>query len=280
MTLHTTATLVDMHISMWSARRHDPTASNEIAKAHNAGDAGRFNKMLIDKEPLAPIVKAAGALRVTHYNLTLPWYDTGARLLPNELFLRYQDEMAGPAEQFRAAVKQFVRDYPELVKAARKRLGTLYRVEDYPVEIAERFNVHFEFAPIADVQDFRVSASQEAEALIRQRVTDSVTESLQQRQKAAMREVYERVKASAERVRAICTAVKPIVRDSLMEEAETLHGLIDPMNLMGDPQMAALKPLLRAMIFPTVTLRSSLSARKSAAAAADTLIATLEPLLA
>ena len=48
------ALLCSLPISMWSARKHDPYASQEIAQRHGAqADAGRCHKVLLPKEALA-----------------------------------------------------------------------------------------------------------------------------------------------------------------------------------------------------------------------------------
>jgi hypothetical protein len=48
--LSSRAMLCSLSISMWSARKHDPEASQEIAQRHGAqADAGRYDKVLLPK---------------------------------------------------------------------------------------------------------------------------------------------------------------------------------------------------------------------------------------
>jgi hypothetical protein len=48
--LSSRAMLCSLSISMWSARKHDPEASREIAQRHGAQpDAGRYHKVLLPK---------------------------------------------------------------------------------------------------------------------------------------------------------------------------------------------------------------------------------------
>jgi hypothetical protein len=52
------AMLCSLTISMWSARKHDKDASEEIAVRHGAqSDAGRYHKILLPKAALAEIQK-------------------------------------------------------------------------------------------------------------------------------------------------------------------------------------------------------------------------------
>jgi len=81
--LSSRAMLCSLSISMWSARKHDPDASQEIAVRHGAQtDAGRYHKVLLPKEALAEIQKIVSDARQEHYFITLPWDDNGYRVLP------------------------------------------------------------------------------------------------------------------------------------------------------------------------------------------------------
>jgi hypothetical protein len=57
--LSSRAMLCSVSISGWSARKHDPDASEEIAVRHGAqADSGRYHKVLLPKEALAEIEKS------------------------------------------------------------------------------------------------------------------------------------------------------------------------------------------------------------------------------
>src|SRR5215475_7553907 len=82
-TLSSRAMLCSLSISQWSASKHDRQASEEIAAHHGAQpDVGRYNKLLIPREKLAEVRKIAGEARREHYFMTLPWDDSGFRVLP------------------------------------------------------------------------------------------------------------------------------------------------------------------------------------------------------
>jgi len=62
--LSSRAMLCSLSISMWSARKHDPDASQEIAQRHGAqADAGRYHKVLLPKEALAEVQKIVSDAR-------------------------------------------------------------------------------------------------------------------------------------------------------------------------------------------------------------------------
>ena len=92
--LSSRAMLCSLSISMWSARKHDPEASEEIAQRHGAqADAGRYHKVLLPKEALAEIHKIVSEARQEHYFMTLPWDDNGYRVLPAAAYMDHAEKM-------------------------------------------------------------------------------------------------------------------------------------------------------------------------------------------
>ena len=72
--LSSRAMLCSLSISTWSARKHDPEASEEIAYRHEARpDAGRYHKVPSSKEALADIQKIVSeALRIDARQKKIP----------------------------------------------------------------------------------------------------------------------------------------------------------------------------------------------------------------
>ena len=71
--LSSRAMLCSLSISMWSARKHDPEASEEIAQRHGAQlDAGRYHKVLLPKAALGEVQKIVSEARQDRYFMTLP----------------------------------------------------------------------------------------------------------------------------------------------------------------------------------------------------------------
>ncbi len=77
--LQTQAMLVTLSVSCWTGRVQDKKVSAEVEQTHGATDAGRYNKLLVDKAHMDPLVQFAGKVRQYHYKMTLPWLDNGAR---------------------------------------------------------------------------------------------------------------------------------------------------------------------------------------------------------
>ncbi len=254
MALNEQAMLVNLNISMWDARKYDKVATHDVETKHGANDAGRFNKLLIDRSALDPLVKATGAARQHHYKMTLAWGDNGDRLLPSKMYFKYTSDMRTFKHKIEAAADEFVLLYPALVQAARKRLGTLWDSRDYPsaTDVRKRFGMEMSFMPVPAAEDFRVDVAAEDAKLIKADIT-RITE---ERQKAVVTELHARAKEMVVRVQTNLSNEKPIIRDTLMTNLESLVGLVGAFNTHKDPELVQLEDDLRMLIRKPEQLRA------------------------
>lgn len=273
MSLQDKAMLITLSVSCWTARKQDKKVSAQVEKAHNAHDAGRFNKLLVDKAHLDPLTSFAGSIRTFHYKMTLPWMDNGARLLPSKLFMEYSAEMRKLKGEYERLVDSFINTYDAcLVQEARQRLGTMYDPTDYPpgYELREKFGVETDIAPVPDGADFRVAVG-DAE---RQRIASEITERVAKRQATAVQDAWARVRDVVGLIATRLSADKTIIRDSLMENAQDLARLLPGLNVNDDPLMARVADaIVSDLLASPERLRRSAVARKQAAAVANQILA-------
>lgn len=271
--LQNKAMLVNLTISGWDATRYDKSVSAEVEKAHDATDAGRYNKRLIDKAHLATITTLAGQLRQYHYSRTLPWTDKGHRLLPSALFMEYRQDMAALKNQFNKAVNEFLVLYPQLVQDARVRLKTMFQPTDYPdvANLRAKFDVDLEFMPVPDVADFRVEISAEERDEIREQITQSVNA----KQAKAVKDCWGRVREVVSRIADQCGNKKGRIYDSLMENAQDLVNVLSGLNITGDPELTAVEQGIRSLIVSPDLIRTSQTTRKRVADTAAEILAKL-----
>jgi hypothetical protein len=112
--------LCSLSITMWSARKHDPDASQEIAQRHGAQpDAGRYHKVLLPKAALAEIRKIVSEARQKNYFMALPWDDNGYRVLPAAAYMDHAEKMRQSSNQFTPAVEALGHQFGQLVEEAR-----------------------------------------------------------------------------------------------------------------------------------------------------------------
>jgi hypothetical protein len=128
------AMLAAVHISIWTAVKHDRKVSRDVVNQHGAHEsAGRYNKQLLrGAEKLDALRTLAGQIRHHFYKITLPWSDEGYRLLPAHFYFELATQMREFERAFSQSVDEFLEVYPSYIEQVRPELNGLFREEDYP----------------------------------------------------------------------------------------------------------------------------------------------------
>ena len=129
------AMLAAVHISIWTAVKHDRKVSRDVADQHGAHEgAGRYNKQLLrGADKLDELRTLAGQIRQYFYKITLPWSDEGFRLLPANFYFELMAQDARVRSRLRPGRREFLAVYPQYIEQVRPELNGLFREEDYPV---------------------------------------------------------------------------------------------------------------------------------------------------
>jgi hypothetical protein len=176
------AMLAAVHISIWTAVKHDRKVSRDVADQHGAHQgAGRYNKQLLrGADKLDELRMLAGEIRQYFYKITLPWSDEGFRLLPANFYFDLMARMREFEVSFEQGVDSFLRVYPQYIEQVRPELNGLFREEDYPVaeKLRTKFGLKVEILPIPTGADFRVQMSAEEQARVSREIDANVRESL------------------------------------------------------------------------------------------------------
>ena len=233
------AMLAAVHISIWTAVKHDRKVSREVAKQHGAYDgAGRYNKQLLhEAERLEALRSLAGQIRQYFYKITLPWSDEGYRLLPAHFYFELTTKMREFEIAFTQQVEQFLAVYPSYIDRVRPELNGLFREEDYPStgKLRKKFGVKLELLPIPSGNDFRVTLSEEEQARVAREIDGNVRQSLQKgtedlwvRLKAVVSHMIERLNEPESRFHAslvtnICELVDVLPRLNVNQDEELNH---------------------------------------------------------
>jgi hypothetical protein len=176
------AMLAAVHISIWTAVKHDRKVSRDVADQHGAHQsAGRYNKQLLrGADKLDELRTLAGQVRQYFYKITLPWSDEGFRLLPSNLYFDLMARMREFEAAFEQGVESFLAVYPQYIEQVRPELNGLFREEDYPAvdKLRKKFGVRLEILPIPSGADFRVQMSAEEQARVCREIDANVRLSL------------------------------------------------------------------------------------------------------
>lgn len=280
------AMLASLNISQWSAVRKERAVEAEVAAAHGAERSmGRYQKLLVPKAALEPIVKAVSAARSFHLSRTLPWLDSGARILPAAEYQEYMGENAKLKAAFGRAVDAFVQAYPEHIEAARRALGSLFSERDYPrpEEVRALFKYEVAINPLPDKRDFRVMLDASEVAIIQTQIEARAREGVQSAMADLWQRAHDVTAAMVERLTATREGpngekLPAIFRDSLVENVRELVGLLPRLNVTGDARLDAIAREMgeRLLVANAEELRASAPLRESVARDAAAILAQME----
>ena len=251
--ISTQAILVELSISVWTSRKRDKSTSDEVLadkQATSKSAASVIKSLFADEPKLAAITNAAQGIRAWHYANTLPWSDTGTRMLPMKNFLTYKRELSELEHKFDEAVEEFLSDYPTLVTAAAFRLGKLFSRAEYPSakEVRKKFAINYVFIPMPEAGDFRVDAQNEELDELRKQYDESYN----QRLGAAMKENWDNLHACLTRLSTqlgFDQGKKKRVYQSMFDAAKSMTSLLTSLNVTHDPALeAARKDLESALV--------------------------------
>jgi hypothetical protein len=248
------AMLVCLNIKGWTGAAKERKVVPEAARAHGAGEGSlKGTKLLVPKDALEPIRKAADAARAYHMSMSLPWGQDGQRILPAKAFFAYTAEMDKLRSQYQAAVRDFVAEYPDHVNRARVMLNGLFDASEYPDpdEIGRRFDFRVKKYPFPDGADFRVDLGDETVARLRDEITQSVNESVQQAVTHLWERLHRGVSHMVERLHAYrrnpeSGKLEGNFHGSLVENLRDLVAVLPTLNLTGDPKLDAMAKRVEA----------------------------------
>ncbi len=280
--LDTCAMLVEFNASVWTARKLDKSTTDEVVTNKNAAakDAARVNKhLLAGRTELDVVQQMVNRARNYVYDHTLPWSDSGLRLLPTANFVSFTERMNQFEEEFAMLVSDFVNIYPTLITAQAMALGDMFKRDDYPTanEIMTKFAFRVGFLPVPTAGDFRVDIGNEAQAELKAKLEAMAEE----RVEAAMRDIRTRLKEHLKRMSDRLTtdyvqgeAKQRRFHDSLVDGALELCDLTKALNVVGDPNLeAARKELEGALLGVTPQeLRKNEGIRQDTKKAVDAIL--------
>lgn len=262
------AMLVNLNISTYSGRKQDKTTQEEvtIAKgAHSKQAASVYKNLFANCTELAAITKFQAKVRFEHYRLTMPWADSGARLLPTMLLLDYTATMGKFQLEFKVLVDAFLAKYDTLVAAAAFQLGTLFDRDEYmsSEKVARRFAMEFTYSPLPSAGDFRLDIEAEVQRDLVQQYEERSNRMLGQANQEAWTRLHDVLTKISDRLIVDEDGVKNKFHDTLVSNAEDLCDLLRALNVTGDADLErARKKLQEALSGVTPKeLRDELSTR-------------------
>lgn len=256
MSISASAVLVDLNISIWTARKLDKKVSEEINVAKNTTtNAGNYSKnLLAGSGTLAEINKYAAAIRHWHNTQTLPWSDNGTRMLPMANFMEYKQGLNIRIQTLQTLFDKFYIEYPQLVNDAANKLGSLFDVSEYPDldTVKSKFRCKYIFSPMPEAGDFRIDAENDLKRELSEQYEEEKNIKLTEAMNEAWNRLHDVLLHMSERMEDTVDEkgekVRKKFRDSVLDNPAELCGLLTKLNVTKDPHLEDARKMLEASI--------------------------------
>jgi hypothetical protein len=276
------AMLVELSISTWTARKLDKKVSTQVDLDNGAKTkvVNANKNLMAGTGVLDTIVKYAANARAWHLSQTLPWTDNGSRLLPMSNFVNYKKQLGELEANYEALVDKFIIAYPNLVSAAAFQLGTLFDRNEYPDEssLKRKFKFTYSFFPVPTAGDFRIDINEEAKAEIMANCNSAYQDRLNNAMREAWSRLHECLSRMSERLTDNADGSRKIFRDSLVENGVELVSMLKHLNITQDPKLELARRELQSAIgaHDLDSLRDNSNAREAVKLKVDSILSKFD----
>jgi hypothetical protein len=254
------AMLVELMISVWTGKKRDKAASEEVSRNKNAdkGVASVNKKLLGDCAELDALQKFSANVRNMHYNATLPWSDMGPRLLTTTRYFKYNADFTALQAEFGRLVDTFLAAYDWEIMQSQAKLGDLFDVTEYPSgdDLRNKFRFKLNYIPLPDAGDWRIDINNEAQAILKDQYSTYYTEQLASAMNDVWRRLFDTLTTLSRQLSDQTEDGKtPKIYASVFDRALEIVDMMDTCNVTNDPSMQLMQRKL-AMAFRGVTVES------------------------
>ena len=281
------AVLLSVNVSQWEGRKLDRKVTKETNERYHASDdAGRFNKLLLEKHRLEEMRSVVSRARDLFNTYTKPW-SKGTGILPNKLYNEFADKFRVLKREFNDVADRFCAEYPMYVEERRAKLNGMFNESDYPSAdlIRSKFKMDMRTMPVPDINDFR-SDVLDADTIedIKREMAESSDNILTDAMKDSVDQMKELIGHMATKLKTYGTSAdgkRNFFQSTLVENVRDLAKLLPAFNLTDDPAFdAVVNRIERELCVEEYeTLRDNEAARESVAKSADDILKDVEALL-
>jgi hypothetical protein len=275
--IRTKAMLVTLSVSYWTANASDDRVIDEISVKHKSErDQHQYRKILVHPDAINAVKAVRSRARSYYFDKTGPWVDGGTRILPSSFYLEFAEKMREFRGEYEEAVNAFVKKYSALKGEARKRLGTLFKEEDYPSTDALRSKFSWDMGvfPIPAKDDWRIDLGGKEDAAIKRQIEEKVAAAVENYNRDLFTRLAKVVKAMSETMR---KSADPTFRDSIVGNIREVCTLAQSMNISGDHDLDKMIRQVQQDLgkIDPAELRDDKKKRKAVADTADEILAKL-----
>jgi hypothetical protein len=284
--LSSSAMLVELTISKWTASIKDKEASKALADQNGAKRSmARAYKTLIESPKLEALKSLVSRIYDANFGMTMDWA-AKLRLLTTANYMRHVQMMTAFEQDFNLAVDEFIDEYRWSLTQTQVSLGALFNPADYPTEseVRKKFGIRLTYTPVPDVGDFRVNIGSEAQDVLRQHYEKVYAEAITTAMNSVWRRISETLSTMSRQLAVTTDAegkqVKGKIYDGTIELVRSMLDLMDTCNITDDPAMQKVRRDL-TLAFEGIDSRADLkdeTVREETKRAVDAAIAALPSL--
>jgi hypothetical protein len=255
----------------WGGKVKDKEISADIKKRMGASDdAGNFWKRLMPNK-VKEINTLYQQFYLFHRKMTVPW-EEGRALIMNKVYFDYVKQARESKKNIFTKVNEMLSIYQNEVEVNEvKRLGTMYKREDYPSlnEIKGRYYFDLHFEPIPE-SDFRIAISDTEREELKKQYEQVFEEKLNEGLKTVWFRIYE-----------LCKKMEETLHDpdksfhkTLITNIEDLCELLPSLNFSENVELEKMREelLLKLCSHRPDVLRDDLIVREKVADEAEEIL--------
>lgn len=253
------AMLVELSISVWTGIKKDKKASEavELINSADTGVAKVSKKLLGDCAELKAVQDFTANVRTgIHYDMTMPWSNSGLRLLPTSKYFKYHQTMTALQAEWQKLVDAFLAAYDWEAAQAQAKLGSLFARDEYPTmeKLREKFRFNLNYIPMPEAGDWRVDMEKETRDALAEHYQKFYHDQTQRSVMATWAVAAEALSAMSDRLADPADGEKAnkngskVFRDSLVENMMAAIDKLEEFNLTNDPTMRQMKQRLASIM--------------------------------
>jgi hypothetical protein len=200
-------------------------------------------------------VKYAAKIRLWNTQQTIPWSDSGTRIVTMEnLFTGgYKRQLDDHKIEFDRLAANFISIYPTLISAAAFQLGDLFDRDEYPEvdTLQSKFKFNYSLIPIPTSGDFRIDIAEQAKAELVADYERQFTERLNNAMRDVWDRLYDCLSHMSERLASDDEGKRKVFHGTLLTNAQDLITLLSRLNVTNDPKLEQARRDLQAALTNT-----------------------------
>ena len=199
------------------------------------------SKLILDTKNTAYRAVAAVRSEASGYwrTVTLPFPETGIRLLPQNSLGMFASTMQTYRERLQESARELSSQYDTIKSEAQRRLGTLFNASDYPTTLDGLFDLEVSY-PTIDPPNYLMALHPDVYQAEQARVRERFESAVELAEQAFATELQRLTAHLAERLTGLHDGQPKVFRDSAVENLREFFERFRRLNIRSSPELDTL----------------------------------------